>query len=120
MMAGDPVTRSINACLAPIGNLAGCSILTASGIGNSAEGFHAIQGKLKTHVVQAVTVHRSRLQRLLRGTVALLTLAEARQRRHSALHALHAQALGRTHIECSHSSHMSPLQSEWVRSMPPR
>jgi hypothetical protein len=43
--AGAVVTQSINACLAPVGNLAGCSITTASGLGNSREGYHPIQGK---------------------------------------------------------------------------
>jgi xanthine dehydrogenase iron-sulfur cluster and FAD-binding subunit A len=37
--------RSINSCLAPVGSLVGCAVVTAAGMGSSASGFHPVQGK---------------------------------------------------------------------------
>jgi aerobic-type carbon monoxide dehydrogenase small subunit (CoxS/CutS family) len=38
--------RTINSCLAPVGSLAGCSIVTAAGMGSLRTGFHPVQGPL--------------------------------------------------------------------------
>lgn len=43
--AGAPVTKSLAACLSPLGSLAGCTVTTATGLGNSRDGFHPIQGE---------------------------------------------------------------------------
>lgn len=44
-LAGKVLT--INACLAPVGSLAGYHVLTAAGVGNSKQGFHPVQGALR-------------------------------------------------------------------------
>lgn len=45
-VTGDTTFRSVNSCLLPIGHCDGVSITTSEGLGNSAKGFHAIQGVL--------------------------------------------------------------------------
>ena len=41
-------TTSINSCLCVVGSLDGSSITTVEGMGNSAAGFHSVQGELMT------------------------------------------------------------------------
>ena len=68
--AGITSSRCINACLAPIASLDGCSIVTVEGLGSCSSGFNPVQGMaalgdaiqplkpcwhLPVHVVQAGT-----------------------------------------------------------------
>ena len=42
--AGKTTSKCINACLAPIASLDGCSIVTVEGLGNCFSGFNPVQG----------------------------------------------------------------------------
>jgi hypothetical protein len=39
-------TKCINACLAPVASLDGCSVVTAEGLGDCTRGFNPVQGTL--------------------------------------------------------------------------
>lgn len=43
---GGHDVRTINACLAPVGSLAGFRIVTAAGLGSSSHGFHPVQERM--------------------------------------------------------------------------
>ena len=43
--AGKRSTCSINSCLCPVGSLDGAAVTTVEAIGNSADGFHPVQGE---------------------------------------------------------------------------
>ena len=42
--AGTTSSKCINACLAPIASLDGCSIMTVEGLGSCSSGFNPVQG----------------------------------------------------------------------------
>ncbi|KAL4447705.1 hypothetical protein ABPG75_004924 [Micractinium tetrahymenae] len=43
---GRTSVLTINACLAPVGSLAGYQVMTAAGVGNSKQGFHPVQERM--------------------------------------------------------------------------
>lgn len=43
---GPKAPRSLNACLAPVASLAGCEVSTSHVLGNSKDGFHAVQERV--------------------------------------------------------------------------
>ena len=46
--------KCINACLAPIASLDGCSVVTVEGLGNCVKGFNPVQGKASSHRAELV------------------------------------------------------------------
>ncbi|CAL5222937.1 g5372 [Coccomyxa viridis] len=47
--SGSTTTKCINACLAPIASLDGCSIVTVEGLGNCSSGFNPVQDAIARH-----------------------------------------------------------------------